>query len=747
MSRKNYKVISLKYLVIPIIMTTIIFSLITYHSINLIEKYFCSEMQSKTEKIAKGYSYSVEKGLDANLLIDEMLGEKLFVSSQIAALMSDDYQDKINQLAALLAVDAIHIYDSSGIIINSTNKEYLGWRAESGHPVYNFMESSDLGLVEDIRPDSESGINYKYAYFKKLDDSFVQVGIKAENIVGLLSEFSLEHLLAEIREITDVKRIAYLDPDFKIRTTTSEFRNNNYFFGPEIQKELSKNNNYSDLITIEGENYYNTIFEITHEKHPDHDFGYLSIIYPFEETQNTINTFKKILLAIIVLVYIILIYTFFLSYRKNKRLVKMSYYDRLTDLPNKEYLYDVLQNELDNRKNALFLINCNNFTLINLSLGYKYGDQLIKEFSNQLKNLEDEKRKLFRFDAERFILLYQNYNDDQDLYNEVEAINKELKKIFAKSKFDNQYLSTSIAVEKEINQYQDTEVIINNLNIALDYGKKSGSPYLFFNQEMKEQIKRKDNLESELRESIRLENDKIYLEYQPIYDLNKNKVVAFEALARMQSSQYDRVAPDEFIQIAEEKHLIISLSRLILKKAAKFSADLEKDGFGEVKISVNMSGLDIIQEDFTKKIIEIINNAGIKAENIKIEITESVLLNNFEIINSKLAKLKEAGITTALDDFGTGYSSFSRLTELNIDLIKIDKYFINKITKGTENNIVAAAIIDLSHSLGLTVVAEGVETESQRDYLIEKNCDYIQGYLFSKPLPEEDVFKLLKSED
>jgi|Wag4MinimDraft_13_1082653.scaffolds.fasta_scaffold00240_2 EAL domain-containing protein (putative c-di-GMP-specific phosphodiesterase class I) len=264
---------------------------------------------------------------------------------------------------------------------------------------------------------------------------------------------------------------------------------------------------------------------------------------------------------------------------------------------------------------------------------------------------------------------------------------------------------------------------------------------------MKEQIKRKDNLESELRESIRLENDKIYLEYQPIYDLNKNKVVAFEALARMQSSQYGRVAPDEFIQIAEEKHLIISLSRLILKKAAKFSADLEKAGFGEVKISVNMSGLDIIQEDFTKKVIEIINNAGIKAENIKIEITESVLLNNFEIINSKLAKLKEAGITTALDDFGTGYSSFYRLTELNIDLIKIDKYFINKITKGTENNIVAAAIIDLSHSLGLTVVAEGVETDAQREYLIEKNCDYIQGYLFSRPLPEKEAVSLLKSEN
>jgi diguanylate cyclase (GGDEF)-like protein len=423
----------------------------------------------------------------------------------------------------------------------------------------------------------------------------------------------------------------------------------------------------------------------------------------------------------------------------------MAYYDQLTELPNKEYLKDVLENEMEGKNSALFLINCDNFNLINLSLGYKFGDQLIKETALQIKKLTDENKRLFRFEEDKFILLFENYPDDHQLEELIESINNEIEAVSLKSKFDNQYLSSSIAVEKDINQYGSVEEIMNNLNIVLDYVKSSSSNYLFFNQQMKEKINRKDEIEKELRESIRLEDERIHLNYQPIFDLKEQKIAAFEALARLKTNKYGNVSPEEFIQIAEDRHLIIPLSKLILKKASKFSAKLDKYGFKKLKVSVNMSGLDLIQEDFTENIISIIRKNGAKTENIKVEITESVLLNNFDLINLKLSQLKKEGITSALDDFGTGYSSFYRMTELNIDLVKIDKYFINKINKGTENSIVAAAIIELSHSLGLSVIAERVETEAEKDYLIENNCDYIQGYLFSRPLSEKDAFVLLKN--
>lgn len=227
-------------------------------------------------------------------------------------------------------------------------------------------------------------------------------------------------------------------------------------------------------------------------------------------------------------------------------------------------------------------------------------------------------------------------------------------------------------------------------------------------------------------------------------DLNKNKVITFEALARMNSKKYGILSPEEFINIAEERHLIIGLSNLILKKASKFSAKLDSLGYEEIKISVNMSAIDIIQKNFTENVINIIKNNKARPKNINLEITESVVLKNFAIINSKLNRLQKTGITTALDDFGTGYSSLDRLAELNIDIIKLDKNFIDKIINDKKEKIIVDAIINMSHKLGLKVVAEGVELQAEKEYLIKHHCDIIQGYLFNKPLSENDAIAILK---
>lgn len=181
-----------------------------------------------------------------------------------------------------------------------------------------------------------------------------------------------------------------------------------------------------------------------------------------------------------------------------------------------------------------------------------------------------------------------------------------------------------------------------------------------------------------------------------------------------------------------------------MKRACDFIYNLKNEGYDEIKVAVNISGIQLLRDNFTDTVINIIRESEIKESNLELEITESMLLDNYEIINEKFKILRQRKIAIALDDFGTGYSSFSRLKELNIDTLKIDKYFINKIPIGEYKKLITGDIISMAHKLGLTVVTEGVEVEAQKEYLIKNGCDIIQGYLFSKPLSEENAIKLLK---
>lgn len=739
---KKYKGIDIKSFIIPIIITTVLFALLGIYGVTLIEDYFYDEMKKQTFQIVKSYSYILEKRDDANKLFNELLTEKLTVLSHVITLLEDDYLNQINDLADILKVNEINLYNKDGIIVKSTDNEYIGWKADPGHPVNKFMESDKKSLVENIRPDSESGINYKYGYFRNPDGSFIQVGIKAENIHNMFSDFELNKILNQISSIVNIERITVIDNEFTIKSSTEETLINHKINDINIVNALEETNKYSNNTTINGTDYYRVITKISNN---ESDSSYLSILYPLNETNNIINFFIKAMLIILIIMYIIITYVFYLFYKKNKGLIKLAYYDKATNLPNKEYLMNMLkENDFENKKCALFLIRINNINLFNLTYGHEYGDELIKKLSFQLKNLKNEKTKLFRFEENKFILFYENYKDDIEIHKEVNKIRNNLDESFKKIEFDAKYLSANIAVEKKFSNYQNEDKIINELNSALDYSKKGNSPYIILNQQMKNKINRKNVIEDELKELIKKEDNRLYLEFQPMLDLKGNSVVAFEALARMNSKNYGMISPAEFIQIAEEKHLISDLSKLILKKAAMFSTKLERFGIKNIQIAVNMSGIDIIQDRFTEEVISIIKDNDAKTKNIKMEITESILLNNFELINSKLAKLKDAGITIALDDFGTGYSSLYRLSELNIDVIKIDRSFINKITNSTKESVLTSSIINMSHTLGLSVVAEGVELEAEKDYLIKHDCDIMQGYLFSKPLTEKDAVELLK---
>lgn len=242
-----------------------------------------------------------------------------------------------------------------------------------------------------------------------------------------------------------------------------------------------------------------------------------------------------------------------------------------------------------------------------------------------------------------------------------------------------------------------------------------------------------------MREAIdRKDQNALYLAYQPVLSGETEEIVAFEVLARMRSQTFGQVPPIEFIGIAEKNQLIKKLSDCILDCALDFMKELRSQGKGHLRVAVNVSGYQLLQEDFSEALLQRLKTEEIRPQMLEVEITESVLLENFQHLNEKLRKLRNSGVRVALDDFGTGYSSFMRLQELHLDTIKIDQAFIRRIKEEKEETLVSD-MITMAHRLGLLVVAEGVEEEHQRKNLIHFGCDALQGYYYAKPLTPEEA--------
>ena len=258
-------------------------------------------------------------------------------------------------------------------------------------------------------------------------------------------------------------------------------------------------------------------------------------------------------------------------------------------------------------------------------------------------------------------------------------------------------------------------------------------------------IERENIIEREIIQAIKEEDDEIIRAvFQPQVDLKLGKICGFETLSRMRSKSLGNVSPVEFIEIAERKKLIVPLTKLILKKTSIFVKSLRERSCEGIRVAVNLSGSDIMRPDFIKDLTSLIINSGMENKDLEFEITESVFLDDFKPVNEKLGILRNMGIQISLDDFGTGYSSLSSLRELNIDVVKIDKKFIDGILTDNKDSLIIPDIISMAHKTGLKVLAEGVEEEAQADYLAGYNCDIIQGYFYSKPLEFRDALEIVE---
>lgn len=422
----------------------------------------------------------------------------------------------------------------------------------------------------------------------------------------------------------------------------------------------------------------------------------------------------------------------------------MAYHDSLTELPNRLALYEDNKIQLllgANHKFAMLFLDADNFKIINDTLGHDIGDQLIKALGNRLKFLLWEGSNLYRLGGDEFVIVMNNITEQEDIREFATYVLTCFKEPF-KVGNSSLYINISIGVAIYPEHGCDTNELLRCADVAMYKAKEAGgSRYMIYMNSMNQNMIERMEIEKNLH--IALENNEFKLYYQPQYDILEKRITGFEALLRWNSKELGNISPLKFIKIAEDTRLIIPLGTWVLREACSFIRRLQDSGLKDITIAINISIIQILQNDFVEMVLELIERYNLEPENVELEITESVLMESYETIVYKLNQLYNNGFKIALDDFGKGYSSLSYLKQLPITTLKIDKSFIDCISSNHENKSLTGHIVKIGKSMGLNVVAEGVETLEQMDYLTLNNCQKIQGFLFSKPLPEEDIEKLI----
>ncbi len=422
----------------------------------------------------------------------------------------------------------------------------------------------------------------------------------------------------------------------------------------------------------------------------------------------------------------------------------LAMHDILTGLPNRRSLIEDFTRLMSGnsvKKIALLFIDMDNFKYINDTMGHEFGDELINEASQKLKTALKDFSTLYRLGGDEFILLV---NDIENQFEAEDFMCQVLQSFKDEFEIRNSVLHITFSIGAAL--YPDhgnsIEDLIKCADIAMYKAKEQGkNRYVLYDKDMDKAFSERMTIEKLLHTAMEKNEFEVY--YQPQFDLETQKVTGLEALLRWKSSELGNVSPLKFIQVAEDTHLIIPLGEWVLNQACAFIKELHEKGFKDLTVSVNISTIQILQSGFTRKIIDIMQSHKLNPECIELEITETVLIESFTTVYRKLNKLKKMGIRIALDDFGKGYSSLNYLKQLPISTLKIDKSFIDSVSIDEEGRTITRHIITLGRSLGMTIIAEGVEDREQLEYLKKYQCDRIQGYLFSKPLPGEDVKKLL----
>jgi diguanylate cyclase (GGDEF)-like protein/PAS domain S-box-containing protein len=442
-----------------------------------------------------------------------------------------------------------------------------------------------------------------------------------------------------------------------------------------------------------------------------------------------------------------------------KRIMRLSYYDELTGLINRSMFYDRLRKFISSSKvgnihGTVFVIDLDRFKIINESLGHDAGNELLKVIAQRLQELIGANDIAARLSGDEFaVLMLSDQTYEQTVYAASIVAGKISQKLSEVISVNNReaFIGSSIGISifpedcRTTEMMLKAEVLLKNADIARNNAKSQGkNSYQFYNKDFNSISQDKLLMELNLRKAIA--KNELKLHFQPQYEAHSKKLCGAEVLIRWLRNNEKMVPPDQFITLAEDTGLIIEIGYWILHTACHQLKIWLDAGYPLEQVSVNVSAQQFTDPNFINLVQKALNQSGLAPQHLELEITESMLIGDARFIDLQLQQLKRMGIKLALDDFGTGYSSLSYLKNFPIDVLKMDQSFVKGMTIDSKNARIACAIIEIGHSLKQKVIAEGVETKEQFDFLRKHGCDIIQGYYFSKPLPIDEMTEFLKND-
>jgi diguanylate cyclase (GGDEF)-like protein len=431
--------------------------------------------------------------------------------------------------------------------------------------------------------------------------------------------------------------------------------------------------------------------------------------------------------------------------RFQQRITSQAITDRLTDLPNRFAVSELIEKLIRDQERFTFLsIDINNFKTINDTMGHEFGDKVLIEIANRWRDLaESDKTEtkdfVARLGGDEYALIIRGYNDVGQIKRSVHKYKDELERVITIEECDY-FMTANFGFAEYPTDAMTSNAIISGANAAMHAaGKKGENNILRYDPDALKDV-RSMEVERIIRRA--LENNTITFNLQPQYDIS-HRLRGFEALARLKDEDGTMISPGEFIPVAEKTGLVDQIDSRVFELAVEFVSRVMNETLSNITMSVNVSVRHLMKNNFIEEVRNMLEKYGVPAHFIEIEITESIMIDSTDKARNTISELKAMGIKIAIDDFGTGYSSLSYLNNLPSDILKIDKSFIDVMNNTESNKQYVSMIVSIGHILNLKVISEGVESDDQVDTLKEIGCDYIQGFVWGRPMPAENAMLLV----
>jgi diguanylate cyclase (GGDEF)-like protein len=429
--------------------------------------------------------------------------------------------------------------------------------------------------------------------------------------------------------------------------------------------------------------------------------------------------------------------------RNEARIVHMAHHDTLTGLPNRSLIADRLQQavldaERTGQSVLVAFIDLDSFKLVNDTMGHNAGDELLKVVAGRMVDCVRRNDTVGRFGGDEFVLVLPHVDDNASAL--VPLLDKILAAVVEPIMLEGQKMqvSCSIGVSLYPRDGRDADTLMMHADMAMYRAKESGKNNCqFYTHEMNIGLEEKMTLMDGLRKA--LAGQQLRLAYQPKVDLATGRIFGVEALLRWQHPERGAVSPDQFIPLAEECGMILPIGEWVLREACSQARAWQDAGLEPISISVNVSPRQFDDSHLVRRVADALHESGLSPQWLELEVTESMVMRDVAQSVAKMRELEAMGIALSIDDFGTGYSSLAALKSFPISRLKIDKSFVRDLASSEDDQAIARAIISLSHQLHMRVIAEGVETEQQRSFLLQNGCDEVQGYLYGKPVAPQEI--------